>query len=52
MNEIIKANNTTLMRRLIPQGYKPLQTSKVYDSAFNKPIELDSYKVELLIKNN
>ena len=49
-DEIISSNNRDLKHNLIPAGYKKLETSKIYDDAFQKPIDLPSYEIDKLIK--
>lgn len=48
--EIFQANNKMLMNNLIPKGYRKLETTKVYDEAFNLPCQLPSIKIEKLLQ--
>ena len=47
--EIVNKNNKRLLSNLIPKDYQKYQKSKIFDEAFNKPIEMPSYEVEKLI---
>lgn len=49
--EIFKANNKQLTSNLIPKGYPKLEVSKVYDDAFQQPIQSCLYVIERLINN-
>jgi hypothetical protein len=49
-DEIVSSNNKVLKENLIPAGYPLWETSKIFDNAFQEPINLPSYKVERLIK--
>jgi len=50
--EIVNNNNKRLLSDLIPKGYTKYQKSKIFDEAFNKPIEMPSWEVEKLITAN
>ena len=47
--EIVNNNNKRLLSNLIPKDYPKHQKSKIFDGAFNKPIEMPSFEVEKLI---
>ena len=48
-NKIFQAYNNQLKQNLIPKGYAKLETSKVYDKAFNDPCQLPSLKIDKLL---
>ena len=50
--QITNNNNKRILSNLIPKGYPKYQKSKIFDEAFNKPIEMPSYEVEKLITAN
>jgi len=49
MKDLFKANNKALSDKFIPRNEVRLETSKVYNSAFDLLIELDSYKIDKLL---
>lgn len=50
--EIVNNNNKRLLSKFIPKDYPKYQKSKIFDEAFNKPIEMPSWEVEKLITAN
>jgi len=50
VNEIVNRNNKNITMGLIPFGYPKMQVSKVHDVAFSEKINMNSFKVEQLIK--
>ena len=52
IEHLVNNNNKRLLSDLIPKGYTKYQKSKIFDEAFNKPIEMPSYEVDKLITAN
>ena len=52
ITQIVNNNNKRLLSNLIPKDYPNYQKSKIFDEAFNKPIEMPSWEVEKLLIAN